>query len=68
MTPDHSQPYSIPSTLRMTPPTGTKTPIQQFIHNKRKSKKKEPKYNCFQPDHPDPQSVLRICTRKGYKL
>ena len=66
--PDNSQPYLIPSTLRMNPPRVTLTPIQQFINFSRKSKNKEPKYNRSQPDHPDPQSVLRTRTWKGYKL
>ena len=39
-TPDNSQPYLIPSTLRMNAPCGPLTPIQQFIH-----KNKEPMYN-----------------------
>ena len=65
---NNSQPHLIPSTSRMTPPSGPLTPIQQFINNSRNSKNKEPKYNRSQPDHPDPQSVLRTCTRQGYKL
>ena len=50
--------YLIPSTLRMDPPSGPKTPIQHFINNSCKSQPKEPKYNRSQPDHLDPQSVL----------
>ena len=65
---DNPQPHLIPSTLRMNPPAGSITPIQQFINNSRKSKNKEPKYNRSQPDHPDPQSVVRNRTRHGYKL
>ena len=67
-TPENSQPRLIQSTSRMNPPSGPLTPIQQFINNSRKSKNKEPKYNRSQPDHPDPQSVLRTRTRQGYKL
>ena len=37
--------YSMPSTTRMNPLSGPLTPIQQFVHNSRKSKTKEPKYN-----------------------
>ena len=54
ITPDISQPHLIPSTLRMNPPGGPLTPIQQFINNRRKSKNKEPNYNRSQPDYPDP--------------
>ena len=43
ITPDYSQPHLIPSTSRMNSPSGTSTPIQQFINNNRKSKNKEPK-------------------------
>ena len=68
MTPDNSQPHLIPSTLRMNPPSGPLTPIQQFINNSLKSKNREPKYNRSQPLHPDPQSVLRTRTRQGYKV
>ena len=68
ITPDKFQLYFLPSTSRMNPPSGPLTPIQQFIKNNRKSKAKEPKYNRSQPDHPDSQSVLRTCTRQGYKL
>ena len=68
ITPDNSQPHLIASTLRMNPPSGPLTPIQQFINNSRKSKNKEPKYNRSQPLHPDPQSVRRTRTRQGYKL
>ena len=65
---DNSQPYLIPSTSGMNPPSRPLTPFQQFINNSRNSKTKEPKYNRSQPDHPDPQSVLRSRTRQGYKL
>ena len=51
----------------MTPPTGPSTPIQQLIHNSRKSNTREPKNNRSQTGHADPQSVLRTCTRQGYK-
>ena len=68
ITPDSSQPHLIPSISRMNPHSGPLTPIQQFIIKSRKSKKKEPKYNRPQPNHPDPQSVLRTRTRQGYKL
>ena len=64
ITPDHSQPYRVPTTSPMTPSTGPLTPIQQFLSNSRKSKKKEPKYNRSQPDYPDPQFVLRTRTRQ----
>ena len=66
--PDIPQPYLIPSTSRMNPSTEPLTPIQQFIYSSPKPKANEPKYNCSQPDHPDPQSVLRTHTRQGYKL
>ena len=49
-------------------PSGPKTPIQQFIHNSRKIRNKEPKCIRSHPDHPDPQSVLRSRFRQGYKL
>ena len=52
----------------MNPPSGPLTPIQQFINKSRKSKNNEPKYNRSQPKLPEPQSVLRTCTRQGYKL
>ena len=68
ITPDNPQPCLLPSTSRMTPPSEPLTPIQQFIKNSRNSKAKEPKYHRSQPDCPDPQSVLRSRTRKGYKL
>ena len=68
ITPDNSQSQLIPSTSRITPPSEPLTPIQPFIHNSRKPKRKEPKYNRPQPDHPDSQSVLRNRTRQGYKL
>ena len=67
ITPDNSQPHLIP-TSRMNPASGPLTPIQQFFNNSRKLKNREPKYNRSQPDHPDPQSVLRTRTRHGYKL
>ena len=67
-TPDNSQPLLIPSFSRMSPASGPLTPIQQFNNNSLKSKNKEPKYNRSQPDHSDPQSVLRTRTRQGYKL
>ena len=70
ITPDNSQSYLVPSTSRTNPSSGPLTliPIQQFINKSCKSKNKEPKYNRSQPDHPDPQSVPRTCTRRGYKL
>ena len=68
ITPDYSQSYLVPSTSQMNPPSGSLTPIQQFITTSRKSKAKEPNYNRSQPDHPDSQSVLRTRTRQGYKL
>ena len=57
------------------PPEENLSPIQQFIRNSaarmaRSSvelRSKEPKYNRLQPYHPDLQSVLRTCTRQGYK-
>ena len=68
ITPDNSQSYLVPSTSRTNLSNGALTPIQQFTNNSRKSKNKEPKYNRSQPDHPDPQSVFRTCTRQVYKL
>ena len=68
ITPDKSQPHLIPSTSRMDPPSGTLTPIQQFINNSRKLENKEPKYSCSQLDYPNPLSVLRTRARQGYKL
>ena len=65
---DNLQPYLVPSTSRMNPPSGPLTPIKQFINNCRKSKNKEPKYNRSQPDHLDPQTFLRTRTRQGYKV
>ena len=65
ITPDNSQPHLKPTTSRMNPPSELLTPIQQFTKNNRKSKNKELKYNRSQPLHPDPQSVLRTCTRQG---
>ena len=64
---DNSQPYLIPSTSRMNPPSVTLTRLQQFINISHKTKNKEPKYNRLRPDHPDSQSVLRTCTRQIYK-
>ena len=65
---DNSEPHPIPSTSRKNPPSGPLTPIQLFISNNRKPKKKESKNNCSQPEYPDPQSVFRTGSRKGYKL
>ena len=67
-TPDKFQPHFIPSTSRKNTPSGPLTPIQQFIKNNQKSQAKEPKYNRFQPDHPNSQSVLQTRTRQGCKL
>ena len=39
ITPDTSQLHLIPSTSRTKPPSGPLNPIQQFINNRRKSKK-----------------------------
>ena len=58
-TPNDSQPHLIPTTSRTNPPSGPITPIQQLINNSRKSENKERKDNRPQPNHPDPQSVLR---------
>ena len=77
--PTHPNNYSprtptlIPSTSRTItapiPPSQPLTPIQRLIqHNTRKYRNKEPKYNQSQPDHLDPESVLRTQTRQGYKL
>ena len=70
ITPDNSQPYPTPSTSGMTLVALTVPirPLQQFFNNNRNTKNKEPKYNRSQPDHPDPQSVLRTRTRLGYKI
>ena len=68
VTPDNLQPYLMPSTSLTNLLGGPLTPIQQLIHNSRKSKTKEPRYNRSQPDHPDTQSVLRTRTRQSYKL
>ena len=68
ITPENSQPHLIPSTSRTNPSCGPLTPIQQFIINSRKPTNKEPKYNRFQPNHHDPQSLFRTRTRQGYKL
>ena len=54
LTTDNWQPYLVPSTSRMNAPSGPLTPIQQFIDVSLKSKNKEPKYNRFQPNQPDP--------------
>ena len=66
-------PMNNPSTSEITtspiPPSQPLTPMQRLIHhNTRKYQNKEPKYNRFQPDHPDAESVLRTCTRQGYKV
>ena len=68
ITPDKSMPHLVPSTSRTNPSRGPLTPFQQFINNSRKPKNKEPKYNRSQPNHPEPQSVLRTRTRQRYKL
>ena len=60
VTPDNSQPYLLPSTSRTNPATGPLASIQHFIDNSRKSENKEPKDNRSQPNHLDPQPVLRI--------
>ena len=39
---DNEQHYLIPSTSRVSPPSGPLTPFQQFINNSRESKAKEP--------------------------
>ena len=65
----HAQPVQMPCREHL-------SPIQQFIRNRAprmarssvNSRPKEPKYNGAQPNHPDPQSVLRTITRQGYKL
>ena len=49
-------------------PSRPLTPIQPFTHNGWNFRNKEPKYNRPQPDHPDPQSVLRTRIRQGNKL
>ena len=49
ITPGQSQPYPIPSSLRMTPPTEPLTLIQQFINNSRKSKKRSPNIIVLSP-------------------
>ena len=67
ITPENLQAYLVPSISGTHLPTGTITPMQQFISNSGKSKNKEPKYNRSQPDHLDPQSVLRTRTRHVYK-
>ena len=68
ITPDNSQSYLVPSTSRMNPPSGSLSLIQQFNKTSQKTKAKEPKYNRSQPDYPESRSVLRTCTRQGYKL
>ena len=51
------------------PPNQPLTPIQRSIHHiTRKYQHKEPKFNRSQPDHLDPESVLRTRARQGYKL
>ena len=51
------------------PPSQPLTPIQRLVQsNTRKCQNKEPKYSRSQPDHPDPESVLRTQTRQGYRL
>ena len=67
-TPDISQPYLVPSSLRANSPSGPLNPNQQLINLGRKSKPKEFIYNRSQPDHPGPQSVLRTRVGQGYKL
>ena len=66
--PDIAQPYLIPSTSQMKPPSEPLTPIQKIINNNRKPKNKEPNYNRSQLDHLGLQSVLRARTRQGKKL
>ena len=61
--PNNSQPHLIPPTLLMNPSSGPLTPSQHIIYSSRKLENKEPKYTQSQPDHPDPQSVLRTRTR-----
>ena len=68
ISPDKSQPYLTTSSSRIKLPTGPLTPIQQFNNHSRKSKNKEPMYNRPQPDHFNPQSLLRSRTRQGYTL
>ena len=65
--PKNSQPYQMPSTTRIDPPKAPLTPIQPFFHNSPKPNTKELKYNRSQPDHLDPQSVLRTRNRQSYK-
>ena len=60
--------YIMQLTSRLDPSSGPLTPIQQFIHINSKSKNNERKYYFSQPDHPDPQSVLRTLPRQSYKL
>ena len=62
-TPNISQPHLIPSTLLMNRSSGPLTPSQHIVHSSRKLENKEPKYTRSEPDHPDPQSVLRTRTR-----
>ena len=51
------------------PPSQPPTPVERLIHhNTRKYQHKEPKYERSQPDHPDPESVLRTRTRQCYEL
>ena len=50
-------------------PSQPLTPIQRLIHHKtRKYQNKETKHNRSQPDHPDPELVLRTQSRQAYKL
>ena len=65
---DNSQPHLLQSISRMNPPTGPLASIPHFIKNSRKSKNKETKDNCSQPDYLDLQSVSQTRTRQGYKL
>ena len=70
VTPDNShqpRPYRMPYTLRVNPPNGPLTPIQQFIHHSRKYKARGSKYYRSQRDHPYPQSVFRTHRRQRYK-
>ena len=48
----HPLAYLKPSTSGMNLLGWPPTPIQQFIHNSRKSENKEHKDKCSQPDHP----------------
>ena len=58
-----------PATSHTITPPIPLTPIQRLMQsNTRKYQNKEPRYNRSQPDHRDPESVLRTRTRQGYKL